>query len=354
MSKREIALNQLSLWFESQKRVLPWRNDPSPYRVWVSEIMLQQTQVITVVPYFEKFMQKFPSVEKLAKASEDEVMFLWAGLGYYSRARNLHQGAKIIVSQGRFPQTRMEWLEIPGVGPYTAGAILSISLNLPEAILDGNVERVLSRFLKVDRSDGDTAYRKTLWKSSEEFVTTGHRLSIAPRVLNQALMELGATVCTPKSPRCGDCPVTKHCLAFKSNDQLNFPPKKAKKAWMHVEEKMYCVMNSSHEVLMSQRTQGAWRAGLWDLLEERPDQILIGRLKKLSEVSTQHVVTRHKIKRQTEVWQIDKARPGFKSRSGSISSDQKFQWVSVDSPQLAIGSAARKTLSAISIQKRGL
>ena len=350
MSKREIALNQLSVWFESQKRVLPWRNDPSPYRVWVSEIMLQQTQVITVVPYFEKFMQKFPSVEKLAKASEDEVMFLWAGLGYYSRARHLHRGAKMIVSQGRFPQTRAEWLEVPGVGPYTAGAILSISLNLPEAILDGNVERVLSRFLKIDRSQGEACYRKTLWKSSEEFVKQGDQISIHPRVLNQALMELGAIVCTPKAPQCGECPIAQHCLALKTKDQLNYPPKKIKKPWVHVEERMYCMISSSHEVLLSQRSQGAWRAGLWDLLEEAPVSLLKEGGEKLFEVSTQHVVTRHKIKRQTEVWKIKGLKSPSKALQKLKDSEQKFQWVSLDSPQIAIGSAARKTLKAISAQ----
>ena len=150
---------EFGAWFERQQRVLPWRDQPTLYRVWVSEIMLQQTQVITVVPYFERFIAKFPDVHALARATEAEVTAQWAGLGYYSRARNLRKGAIAIEAEGRFPATRAEWLEIPGVGDYTAGAILSIAQNLPEPILDGNVERVLSRVRRVSRARGDAAFK---------------------------------------------------------------------------------------------------------------------------------------------------------------------------------------------------
>ena len=348
MSKSKIVLNQLSLWFESQKRVLPWREDSSPYRVWVSEIMLQQTQVITVVPYFERFMQKFPSVENLAMASSEEVMLAWAGLGYYSRARNLHRGAKQIVEQGRFPQTRAEWLEVPGVGPYTAGAICSISLNQPEAILDGNVERVLSRFLKIDRAQGDAQYKKTLWTHSEHFVQRAFELSIPPRVLNQALMELGAMVCTPKSPKCEQCPMRRSCQAFQSKDQLNYPPKKEKKPWVHVQEKMYCIVNDQNEVLLTQRPSGAWRAGLWDLIEEQPTLRVSGGVRKISEVKTHHIVTRHKIERVTEVWRMEKDQAHLKKKVQLLTQGEHWAWVSLQSPQVALGSAVKKTLKLIS------
>ena len=348
MSKSRMILNQLSLWFESQKRVLPWREDPSPYRVWVSEIMLQQTQVVTVVPYFERFMQKFPSVESLAKAQSDEVMLLWAGLGYYSRARNLHQGAKQIVAQGRFPQTRAEWLDVPGVGPYTAGAILSISYNFPEAILDGNVERVLSRFLKIDRSQGDTQYKKDLWAHSENFVKRAHQLEIHPRILNQALMELGAMVCTPKSPKCEKCPIVKFCQSFQSQDQLNYPPKKAKKPWVHVQERMYCILNKKNEVLLTQRPAGAWRAGLWDLVEESPLRMVDGKVKKIAELKTQHIVTRHKIERVTEVWRIEQSDVKLKKNPKAVHVGEKWEWVSLQTPHVALGSAVKKTFKLIS------
>ncbi len=162
MSKFLMSLKSLERWFESQKRILPWRNLPSVYRVWISEVMLQQTQVVTVVPYFEKFVAKFPTVEDLAMAPEADVMQLWAGLGYYSRARNIHKTAKMINKQGQFPKTKEEWLDMPGVGPYTAGAILSIAENLPEPILDVNVERVLSRVWCVKRENEDQKFKVRL------------------------------------------------------------------------------------------------------------------------------------------------------------------------------------------------
>ena len=190
----------LSSWFKKNARVLPWRSNPIPYWVWLSEIMLQQTQVATVIPYFEKFIKKFPTVHDLAQASLDEVYSLWAGLGYYSRARNLHKGAvemSRLIHEGKgFPKSRTEWLEIPGVGEYTAGAICSIALNQAEPIVDGNVVRVLSRVDAIRKLD----LKKTkIWDIATELV---QQKRVEPRILNQALMELGATICKPKNPKC--------------------------------------------------------------------------------------------------------------------------------------------------------
>ena len=228
----------LGRWFERQKRVLPWRDAPTPYRVWVSEIMLQQTQVVTVVPYFERFMASFPTVERLAAASEDAVMKHWAGLGYYSRARNLHRAAQGVVtdSGGAFPADREGWESIPGVGPYTAGAILSIAYEKPEAILDGNVERVVSRFRTVTRAGGDSFYKQRLWRLSGLGVRQAASAGVSPSVFNQALMELGATVCTPKNPRCELCPVAEGCRARAMATHEAFPPKKARKPFVGVDE----------------------------------------------------------------------------------------------------------------------
>jgi len=178
------VLNQMAGWFERQQRILPWRENPDTYRVWISEIMLQQTQVVTVIPYFEKFIARFPTVQALAQAPEEDVLLHWAGLGYYSRARNIHRAAKIIDQAGCFPSTREGWLEIPGVGHYTAGAILSISLNQPEAILDGNVERVLSRARRVSRMKGDSFYKERLWRLSRIVVERAFDLKIPPRAAN--------------------------------------------------------------------------------------------------------------------------------------------------------------------------
>ena len=326
---RADSIRALASWFKRRQRVLPWREDPSLYRVWISEIMLQQTQVAAVVPYFERFIRTFPTVESLAQASESEVLKLWEGLGYYARARNLKRAAELIRHSG-FPNTREGWLALPGVGPYTAGAVLSISLNQPEAILDGNVERVLSRFACVSRHTGESQYKVALWNFSRAWVKKGKRIGVRPRILNQALMELGALVCTPKSPKCEVCPLVQTCGAYKSDAVEKFPEKKQPKKWIQIYEKLYAVYDREGRVALKLRLKGEWRAGLWDLVTEKP-----GRgFKKIGAVETQHVVTRHKISRKTEIWQ------------GSV----KIQVGHYEDPrsvQVPMGSALTKTLRAI-------
>ena len=343
MGKFSMGLKKLEAWFDRQKRILPWRNLPSLYRVWVSEIMLQQTQVQTVIPYFEKFLARFPSVKNLAEASEEEVIFYWQGLGYYSRARNLHKGAKLIVQNG-FPKNREGWLEIPGVGDYTAGAILSIAEDQPEPILDGNVERVVSRLRLVGRQQGDKAFKLRLWKIARILVTTAYARKIRPSVLNQALMELGATICTPKNPRCNLCPLSDLCRANARGCQEEFPPRKKPKKWLSINEKLHCVIRergSKREVLMRLRNKGEWRSGLWDFLENSPedlDPLYLG------EVETRHVVTQHKITRQTSIWKIKStAEMKWQAAEPSLQA-ATLRWVSFDDPEVALGSAARKTL----------
>jgi A/G-specific adenine glycosylase len=347
MGKFLINLKSLETWFESQKRILPWRDRPTVYRVWVSEIMLQQTQVITVVPYFEKFMKRFPQVEHLAEAPVEEVMNYWAGLGYYSRARNLHLGAKQIVLMGRFPKSREEWLKIPGVGDYTAGAILSIASDLPEAILDGNVERVISRVRRVSRSKGDTVYKERLWKISRIWVETAYRIGIRPSNVNQALMELGATICTPKNPKCLICPVQGLCRAYEFGEQEFYPPKKKPKEWLHIKEKLHCVVNNEGQVLLRLRAPGEWRAGLWDLPENEPKNLNL-KSELIGEVETQHVVTRHKIVRLTQVWKLGRSGKGSHLlKACEPSENLSMKWVSVQNPEVAIGSALKRTLKRI-------
>lgn len=331
------ALAHLAAWFEKKKRILPWRDEPTLYRVWVSEIMLQQTQVITVVPYFERFMARFPTVEALARAPQEDVLAQWAGLGYYSRARNLHKAAQMIVASG-FPQDRAGWLEIPGVGDYTAGAILSIALDQPEAILDGNVERVLSRVHQVTRAAGDAKYKEALWTHSRAVVEEGHKKGLRPNVMNQALMELGATTCTPRKPLCVFCPLKDICGAFEAGEQEAYPPKKKPKVWLKVREELHCVLDGRGRVLLRQREAGEWRAGLWDLLSKAPGK----KLERLGTVETKHVVTRHKISRLTHVWQtrrLKAAEPGLDPVG--------VRWISVDDPEVAVGSALKRTLQAV-------
>jgi len=360
MGKYRNALLQLGAWFERQKRALPWRDEPTLYRVWISEIMLQQTQVATVIPFFEKFVGRFPTVESLAAAPVEDVMQYWAGLGYYSRARNLHRGAQIVVGLGRFPATREEWLEIPGVGSYTAGAILSIALNQPEAILDGNVERVLSRIRRVNRMRGDAEFKVRLWRLARAFVTNAHSLEISPSVLNQSLMELGATVCSPRSPKCGVCPLSEICRASIAGEAELYPPRKKPKKWLDVREELHCVLDEEGQVLLRQRQPGEWRAGLWDFLDEVSslNEVLGANeksgMKALGTVETRHVVTRHQVTRVTHVWvrpsnRLLKAAEGEigNGSTSTLSSKSSIRWVTTRNPEVAVGSPLKKTMQVI-------
>jgi A/G-specific adenine glycosylase len=216
---------RLLAWFADQKRDLPWRRTRDPYRIWISEIMLQQTRVAAVIPYYENFLAKFSTVQALARAGTEDVLGRWAGLGYYSRARNLHRAAKEIVARhgGRFPHDYDSALALPGIGRYTAAAVLSIAYDKPLAVLDGNVARVLARIWAIR---GDLR-APVIWRGLE---TTAQEL-LARRVpgdWNQAMMELGATVCTPKAPQCPECPVARWCRARKLGiaGQLPVPRKK--------------------------------------------------------------------------------------------------------------------------------
>jgi A/G-specific adenine glycosylase len=212
-------------WYDRHRRVMPWRAQkgkrPDPYHVWLSEIMLQQTTVAAVGPYFEKFVRRWPNVKKLAAADLDEVLAEWAGLGYYARARNLHKCAKALDEKDKFPETVEELLELPGIGPYTAAAISSIAFDRPAVAVDGNVERVASRFFAVEEPS-----KKLLAEKAAELAKGNPR----PGDFTQAFMELGATVCTPKSPKCGQCPWKGSCAAFRQDRVAEFPRKAEKKA----------------------------------------------------------------------------------------------------------------------------
>jgi A/G-specific adenine glycosylase len=346
MGKFLVALRNLENWFTLQKRVLPWRESPTLYRVWVSEIMLQQTQVVTVVPYFERWTERFPTVEALASAESDEVLRFWAGLGYYSRARNLHRGAQKIVEQGHFPQSRAEWLEIPGVGNYTAGAILSIASNQPEAILDGNVERVISRVRRVSRQKGDSEFKSRLWRLSKIFVVSANQNNIAPSILNQSLMELGATLCTPKKPKCSVCPLSGLCRAHQYQEQELYPPKKKPKSWVHLEENSLALVNEQGSILLSLHARKRWRAGLWDF-PSRPPQEWINGSTRLGQIETQYVVTRHKVKRLTEVRRVSGPPSESTWKVAATEGDEQFRWIAPGSGDLPLGAPAKKVLQKV-------
>jgi A/G-specific adenine glycosylase len=218
-------------WFQACRRQLPWRENRDPYRIWISEIMLQQTRVAAVIPYYEKFLQRFPNIQALADAPQEEVLRLWSGLGYYSRARNLQRAAQRIVAKhgGKFPQTREDVLALSGIGEYTASAILSIAFDDTHAVLDGNVARVLAR-LEAVRGDLREPNRWRALQASADRLLAQE----SPGEWNQAMMELGATVCTPRSPQCLLCPVAQFCEARKLGVAATLPEKRKKRATVAV------------------------------------------------------------------------------------------------------------------------
>jgi len=221
--KEEMTVSLLMSWYQENARRLPWRLNQDPYRIWISEVMLQQTTVQAVIPFYERFMARFPDVRALAKASLEEVFELWAGLGYYSRARNLHKAATQFAQTG-FPKMYSELILYPGLGPYTARAVASIAFNEPVGVLDGNVIRVLSRYYGL---------RKLWWipKVREELqdIADGLAQKAEPRTVNQAMMELGATICTPQNPICLLCPLNQTCIAREKNLISQLPLKKPRK-----------------------------------------------------------------------------------------------------------------------------
>ena len=239
---------------------LPWQQDRTPYRVWVSEIMLQQTQVTTVIDYYQRFMRRFPDMQSLAVTPLDEVLHLWSGLGYYSRARNLKRAAELIVSEhgGELPSTRDELADLPGIGRSTAAAILSIAHGQREAILDGNVRRVLSRVFGIDGVPNAPATLRTLWGRAEECMPDADAA-----VYTQAIMDFGATLCTRHDPLCMHCPIQRDCVAFATGRVRELPAPRVRAARRTRSVVMLLATRAHGEVLLQRRpTQGVW-GGLW-------------------------------------------------------------------------------------------
>lgn len=250
-------------WFDEHGRKhLPWQQNPTPYRVWISEIMLQQTQVNTVIPYYARFMAQFPTVEQLAAAPIDEVLHLWTGLGYYARARNLHKAAQQLVDQfdADFPTTVDEVATLPGIGRSTAGAILSLSRQQRAVILDGNVKRVLSRFHALQLTG--SAAEKTLWQYADS-----HTPQTRVHHFNQAMMDLGATLCTRTKPACLLCPLHAHCRGSSEGEPTHYPLKKARKELAERSTTLLIFMNDAQEVLLEQRPPAGIWGGLWSFPE---------------------------------------------------------------------------------------
>jgi len=248
-------------WFKAEQRDLPWRNDQDPYKVWVSEIMLQQTRVDTVIPYFKRFIEWFPTIEDLAEANEDKVLKAWEGLGYYSRVRNLQSAVKEVKEKynGKVPNSPKEIAELKGVGPYTAGAILSIAYGIPEPAVDGNVMRVLSRILSIWEDIAKPSSRKIFETAVRQLISHDE-----PSAFNQALMELGALICTPTSPSCLLCPVREHCHAYHEGVQNELPIKTKKTKVRNVQLSACILLDKSGKILIHKRPETGLLANLWE------------------------------------------------------------------------------------------
>lgn len=258
-------------WFDDNGRHdLPWQHNKTPYRVWVSEIMLQQTQVVTVIPYYQRFMQSFPTVEVLAKASSDDVLHHWTGLGYYARARNLHKCAQTVVNEfgGEFPQSVEELESLSGIGRSTAGAIASISMGKHAAILDGNVKRVLSRFHAVEGWPGNKKVADEMWVIAERYTPSKRTGDYT-----QAMMDLGATLCTRSKPQCQICPLVNQCEAYAQSRVKEFPHSKPKKEKPVKAVRLLMLQHGNEVLLQQQPDSGIW-GGLWIFPQQSLEQEL--------------------------------------------------------------------------------
>lgn len=247
-------------WYEKEKRNLPWRVNQDPYRIWISEIMLQQTRVDTVIDYYYRFMEWFPTIRDLAEAPDDRLLKAWEGLGYYSRARNLKAAAQQIVNDfgGQMPQTIDEIRELKGIGPYTAGAIGSIAFELPEPAIDGNVMRVVSRLFEIEADIAKASSRKIFDEAMRKIIDEER-----PGDFNQAMMDLGSAICTPTSPKCEECPISEYCESYAQGTMLNYPIKTKKLKPKDVYYVGTIIENNQKEFLLEQRAKTGLLANMW-------------------------------------------------------------------------------------------
>ncbi len=326
-------------WFDAHQRDLPWRKNRTPYRIWISEIMLQQTQVATVIRYYQRFMKQFPTVKKLASADQSDVLKLWEGLGYYRRARQLHAAAQMIVENhgGEFPKTFDEVLALPGIGRYTAGAILSISLDQQHPILEGNTVRLFARLMQMPEDPKTTSSQKLLWQFSKTLLPKKRAGDF-----NQALMELGSEICTPTSPKCSECPVIQFCPTFVGGLQHQIPARSKKMKYESIHEAVVLVRKPSTSGCPQQylvRKCGAderW-TGLWDfprfeIASDDRERRLEQRIESLSglgvsidstDVRLKHAVTRFRI--TLDVFQCSQVNGRLSRRN-----DETLRWATIE------------------------
>jgi A/G-specific adenine glycosylase len=315
------------------RKHLPWQGTRDPYRIWLSEIMLQQTQVAAVIPYYERFLEKFPDVGALAAASEDQVLQLWSGLGYYARGRNLHLASKKIMSdlRGRFPKTAEKIAELPGIGRSTAAAIAAFAFGERAAILDGNVKRVLARHHGIAGFPGDKPVEAKLWKIAE---------SLLPKkdiqAYTQALMDLGATVCTKRKPRCDICPLNGTCIAKKKGLIAKLPAPRPKKE-IPSRDATWLILHRAGEVLLERRASSGLWGGLWTFPEHEPQGITIATRRELA--TLEHGFTHFKLRIRPILCEVLSVTPGAES-AGRM-------WIDVDDAKgAAVPAPVRKLLKS--------
>lgn len=321
-------------WFNKHGRKhLPWQFEPTPYRVWVSEIMLQQTQVATVIDYYQRFMTRFPTIQTLAQAPLDEVLHLWAGLGYYARGRNLHKAAQKIVSesQGLFPDTLEGLMALPGVGRSTAGAILSLGFQRQATILDGNVKRVLARYFAIETWPEERETLKKLWSLAESLTPSKN-----VQAYNQAMMDLGAMVCTRKSPLCGACPLQQDCQALAQGLTELLPVGRPKKVLPVKQAKMWVMLREDGAVLLKQRpSPGIW-GGLWCFPETEELPMKAPRRTRSLGQSV-HTFTHYR-------WEIELSSSTV---SGLDLSSSEYIWYTLQSQPLGLAAVVKRVLPMI-------
>lgn len=332
--KLEFIVQPLLKWYRENKRDLPWRHDPTPYRVWISEIMLQQTRVDPVIPYYRRFLEYLPNVESLAVVPEDQLMKLWEGLGYYSRARNLQKAAKLIVEAGGFPADFDGWKALPGIGDYTAGAICSIALGMPTPAVDGNVLRVLSRVLGSYEDIAQPSVKKTFTTALKEVYPAGHTSEFT-----QSLMELGAIICLPNgAPLCSKCPLQGQCVAFNQSLTDAIPVKSEKKK-RKIENKTVLLLRCGNKIALNRRPDKGLLAKLWEF-PNLPDHLtkneLLNELKPLNPLKISSLLAATHIFTHIEWHMI-----GYEVTVASM--DSCYEWVEISDVlhQKAIPSAFR-------------
>ena len=342
----------LLAWFRAHRRAMPWREHPSPYAVWVSEIMLQQTQVETVRPYFDRFVARFPSVEALARAEGAAVLKAWEGLGYYARARNLHRAAHVVVARlgGRVPETADQLAALPGIGAYTAAAIASICFGERVPVVDGNVARVFARVRRLDDDFRKPAARNGL----AAWLQPAFRETVSPGDLNQAMMELGALVCRPRHPACVDCPLAQGCAARRRGVQGNYP-KRTAGAPAPVRQAVAVILKRGTRLLMTQRAEAGLLGGFWELPggEMDADESVEAAARRWLRSRTGYAIgpveavgsVKHLFSHFTLLLHVVRARP--LTREATARRDPTVRWISAsERAQLPVATAHRRALDA--------